>query len=134
MATSAVYYRNVSIVLINTCLLLLPWTQTCTVMHTCLVKCTLPPLCQTMCFIPRKLPDAGTQLGLVCDELRISYAAYAVLSVWYVGRGSWHRRGLSSGVLIGAAPCVSSGICLPLFPEVAVNTGLRGVAEVMDDD
>ncbi|KTG46958.1 hypothetical protein cypCar_00001356 [Cyprinus carpio] len=39
------------------------------------------PSVKKMGFIPCKLPDAGAQLGLVCDELRISYAAYAVLLV-----------------------------------------------------
>lgn len=90
------------------------------------------PSVKKMGFIPCKLPDAGAQLGLVCNELRISYAAPAILSVWYAGRGSRHQRGLTSGILVGTARCVSSGICL--FPEVDVNTELRAVAEVMDDD
>lgn len=87
-----------------------------------------------MCFIPGKLPNARAQLRLVCDELRISYVAYAILSPWYFGDGSWYRCGLTSGVPVRTALCVSSGICLPRFPEVAVNTEVCAVAEVMDDD
>lgn len=56
----------------------------------------LLPLCQTMRFIPRKLSSAGAGLRLVCDELRISYAAYAALSAWQLA--------LTRGVPVGTAP------------------------------